>query len=184
MRTVSGALVASALIAVATLGVRADDRNTTFQIRATMIGDNEVPPIATDAKGRLNATVNTEAKTITFELTYSGLEGGDTPLFSHIHFGPPFVNGGVMVFFCDNSAVPKSPYRCPSDSTGPATVKGVITGADVQNLPAQGINGGADEFDDVVTAIRKGLSYANLHTPKFPGGEIRGKVNVRGGEDH
>jgi len=183
MRTVSGALVATALIAVAAVGVRGDDEKTTFQIRATMIGDNEVPPIATDAKARFHATVDTKAQTITFELTYSGLEGGNTTQ-SHIHFAPPRVNGGVMVWFCDSVTKPPMPPKAqPCPTGGQGTITGTITGADVQNLAAQGITGGAGEVDDVVTAIRKGLSYANLHTGSFPGGEIRGLVEVREDED-
>jgi hypothetical protein len=173
-RTISGALVATVLIAVATLGVKADNQDTTFQIRATLSGDNEVPPIATAGKARLRATLDMKAQQITFELTYSGLEGGDPPLFAHIHFGQSAVNGGVMVFLCGGGGKP----ACPAPNGVPVTVTGTITAAGVIGPAAQSINPG--EFDDVATAILNGVSYANIHTTKYPGGEIRGKVNVRG----
>jgi hypothetical protein len=181
-RTVSGALVATALIAGATLGVRADDKKTTFQLSATLIGYNEVPPIATAGKGRLRATLDTVAQQITFELTYSGLEGGDPPLFAHIHFGQPAVNGGVMVFFCGGGGKP----ACPASKGAPVTVTGTIAATDVVGPAVQGINPSTpadNEFDDVAAAILSGTSYANIHTTKYPAGEIRGPVKVREGED-
>ena len=187
-RTVSGALVATALIAVATLGVRADDDKTTFQLSATLIGNNETPSIATAGKGHLRATLDTAAQQITFKLTYSDLEGeqGKPPLFAHIHFGQPGVSGGVMVFFCGGGGKPP----CPSSSGGPVTITGTITPDGCPPLPscvvgpaAQGINPSPDEFDDVVAAILSGTSYANIHTTKYPAGEIRGQVKVRGKED-
>ena len=43
----------------------------------------------------------------------------------------------------------------------------------------QGIAAG--EFDELVRAIRAGVTYANVHSEKFPGGEIRGQIE--GGDD-
>ena len=46
---------------------------------------------------------------------------------------------------------------------------------------AQGIDPApAGQFADVVRAIRTGNAYANIHTAKFGGGEIRGQVFVVG----
>jgi hypothetical protein len=38
----------------------------------------------------------------------------------------------------------------------------------------QGIAAG--EFAELLTAIRSGVSYANVHSAKFPSGEIRGQI--------
>ena len=37
------------------------------------------------------------------------------------------------------------------------------------------------DLDSALEAVRTGLSYANMHTTNFPGGEIRGNVKRGGG---
>jgi len=34
----------------------------------------------------------------------------------------------------------------------------------------------AGEFDEFIAAMRAGVTYANVHTSQFPGGEIRGQI--------
>ena len=46
---------------------------------------------------------------------------------------------------------------------------------------AQGIAPG--EFDELVDAIRAGVSYANVHSTTYPMGEIRAQLRVREGDD-
>ena len=58
------------------------------------------------------------------------------------------------------------------------TVEGVIDMPDVIGPAAQGIAAG--ELREVIRALRKGYVYANVHTTKYPGGEIRGQVAHRG----
>lgn len=67
-------------------------------------------------------------------------------------------------------------------------MKGSLTRFNLVGPAAQGIAGGATggtaaEFAEIITAIRAGLTYANVHTNKFPGGEIRGQIKVRGRHD-
>src|SRR2546421_727237 len=39
-----------------------------------------------------------------------------------------------------------------------------------------------DDFASLVKAIRSGVTYANVHSPKFPSGEIRGQIDGRLGQ--
>lgn len=113
---------------------------------------------------------------ITFQLDYADLSG--PPLFAHIHAGQKSVNGGVAVFFCGGGG--KS--ACPSSPSG--SVSGTITAADVIGPIAQGYDTG--DLAAVERAIKAGVAYANMHTSKHPGGEIRGQIK-RGhgeGDDH
>ena len=36
--------------------------------------------------------------------------------------------------------------------------------------------GTVDEFDELVAPLRDGVTYANVHSSKFPGGAIRGQI--------
>jgi CHRD domain-containing protein len=136
-----------------------------------MIGYQEVPGVSSNASGNFTAEIDDDAQQINFELTYTGLSG--PAAFAHIHFGMRSANGGVAVFFCGGGGKP----ICPPGTTDQATVTGTIVPADVIGPATQGIAAG--EFDELVQAIRAGMTYANVHTTAFPGGEIRGQVNDR-----
>src|SRR5438093_10295681 len=130
---------------------------------ATLLGDNEVPPINTDGKAAFHMEV---ANSITFSLTFSGLS---SPLsVAHLHFAPTKVAGGVMIFLCGGGGQP----TCPAVTSG--TISGTIAAANVTGPTTQGIAAG--DLDSALEAVRTGLAYANMHTVNFPGGEIRGQV--------
>ena len=131
---------------------------------AKLIGDNEVPPINTAGAATFRMEVGS---TITFSITFSGLS---TNLFvAHLHFAPTKVSGGVMIFLCGGGNQP----ACPAATSG--TITGTITAQNVTGPTAQGINAG--DLTSALEAVRDGEAYANMHTTKFPGGEIRGQVH-------
>ncbi len=137
---------------------------------ARLLGDNEVPPNNTAGTASFTMKVGT---TITFTLTYANLS---TPLMlSHLHFAPTKVAGGVMIFLCGGGNQP----ACPSATSG--TITGTITAANVTGPTAQGIDPG--DLTSALKAVDEGISYCNMHTTKFPGGEIRGQVVRGGGHD-
>jgi hypothetical protein len=141
-------------------------RADTEVFSASLLGDNEVPPNNTDGKAEFRMEIGT---TITFSLTFSGLS---TPLLvSHLHFAPTKVGGGVMIFLCGGGNQP----MCPAGPSG--TITGTITAANVTGPVPQGINAG--DLTAALEAVRDGNSYANMHTTKFPAGEIRGQVHRR-----
>ena len=139
---------------------------------AKLQGDNETPTISTSGNGTFKATANTLNGTIEYEVSYSDLQGTLTQ--AHIHIGQQHTAGGVVLFFCTNLAPPANvpaPQPCPPS---PATVKGVLTAADVIPVVGQGI--GAGEIDEIIANIKNGNAYANVHTNLFPAGEIRGQI--------
>ena len=140
----------------------------TERFSASLAGANEVPPINSAGTAAFEMTIS---DTITFSLTFSGLSSN--LVVSHLHFAPTKVAGGVMIFLCGGGNQP----ACPAATSG--TITGTITAANVTGPSAQGITAG--DLTSALEAVRDGLSYANMHTTTFPGGEIRGNVKRGGG---
>jgi hypothetical protein len=143
-----------------------------------MSGYLEAPPVSSVAEGDFRATIDDEADEIDFTLTYSGLEAPVAQ--AHIHFGQRSVSGGISAWLCEGT------IQSPSASTPPCpgqggTVSGTITPLEVIGPAGQGIAPG--EFEELVAAIRAGRTYANVHSSKFPPGEIRGQLNDRDQRD-
>jgi len=134
---------------------------------AVLSGHNEVPAIHTGGMGKLTLTVNND-NTISFELTYANLSSAAQ--MAHVHFAQPNVNGGISFYFC-GGAKP----ACPAGNTStPATVSGTVTAADVQAITAQNMPQG--DIGAIISEIKAGFAYANVHTANFGGGEIRGQL--------
>ena len=80
------------------------------------------------------------------------------------------------MFLCSNLGNgPAGTQPCPA---GPATVTGTLTAADVVGPAAQGIAAG--EFEELLRAIRARVTYVNVHSSKFPAGEIRSQLRAHG----
>jgi hypothetical protein len=152
----------------------------TTNARARLFGTAENPTLSTTGRGLLDVVIDETAQTITYELTYNNLEGvGTTPYVTdgvvtaaHIHLGAVAVNGGVSAFLCGGGDKP----ACPTPS---GMVSGVIDLADIVGPGSQGINDDeATRFAELVRAIKQGVTYANVHTTRWPSGEIRGQLRV------
>lgn len=58
------------------------------------------------------------------------------------------------------------------------SISGTITASNVVAVTSQGVSAG--EFSAVVSALRRGLAYVNVHTSTSPGGEIRSQLGHSG----
>lgn len=147
--------------------------------RAELVGLNEVPAVSSVANGGFRARLTPDGTALAYELSYTGLEGNVAQ--AHIHFGQGSVNGGIAVWLCSNLASPPTPAGVQSCPASPARITGLITSAEVVGPGAQGIAAG--EFAELVAALRNGVAYANVHSSKFPGGEVRSQVRFGRGRD-
>ena len=148
------------VLALAAPVVMGDSRN---KFEATLNGYMEVPSISTTARGSFKLEI--KSSSLTYRLSFRDLSA--PPLFAHIHFARPDVNGGVAAFLCGGGGKP----ACPASGT----ISGTIVPADVVGPTDQGIAAG--EFAELVRAIRNGATYANVHSENFRGGEIRGNIH-------
>lgn len=162
-------LVALALAVYSVTGVVAGSEKS--RLKASLDGFEETPAVSSTGQGTFEARIDGDA--ISYTLTYADLEG-TTTLFAHIHLGQRGVAGGVAAFLCGGGGKP----ACPTTS---GTVTGTIAMADVIGPAGQGLAPG--EFAELVRAIRAGVTYANVHTNKHPGGEIRGQINDKNQRD-
>jgi CHRD domain len=162
--------VVAALLLVLGAGSYAVAGDGRKNIDENLIGYEEVPSISTTGNGRFTARISNDASTIDYTLSYRALEGDVQQ--AHIHFGQRAVAGGISVFLCTNLGNgPSGTQPCPSP---PATISGTIRASDVIGPSGQGIEPGA--FAELVAAIRAGYTYANVHSSKWPGGEIRAQL--------
>jgi hypothetical protein len=134
------------------------------EFEASLSGSEEVPAVSTPASG--NATVSIQGSAIVYRVEVANLENA---VVSHIHVAPAGENGDVRLNLC---GVPADSPDCSTETTG-VLVEG-------SNGTTQGIT-----FDSLVSAIRAGNAYVNVHTSdgtleqgpgNFPGGEIRGQL--------
>lgn len=147
-------------------------------VRETLTGYEEVPAVSSTGTGAFEARISRFADEIQYRLSYDALEG--QVLQSHIHLGQRDVNGGISVFLCSNLGNgPAGTQACPPP---PATITGTIEPEDVIGPSGQGIAPG--EFDELVDAIRAGVTYVNVHSDKHQGGEIRAQLEGNRGRDH
>jgi hypothetical protein len=171
------AVAVAVMGAMAVAGTAAVAGGGSKQFRASLDGYQEVPVVSTTGNGQFRATVTQTGDGFAYRLSYAALEGN--VLQAHIHLGQRAVNGGISVFLCSNLGNgPAGTQACPPP---PATVTGTISAGDVIGPAGQGIAPG--ELAELLRAMRAGVTYANVHSSLFPGGEIRGQIRAGGGHD-
>ena len=147
-------------------------------IKERLTGFKEFPTISTTGGGEFRARISRDDSQIWWELSYADLEGDIQQ--AHIHFGPrnTAISGNISVFLCTNLGNgPTGTQLCP---VPPATISGVITDDSVLGPAAQGIDPSA--LSEFIDAIRAGKTYVNVHSTKWPAGEIRSQIDENG--DH
>src|SRR5882724_3170858 len=164
-------MVMAGLLATATVA-KAD------QIRALLTGYEETPAaVSTVARGLFIATIDPDGDAINYSLTFNALQAAVTQ--SHIHVGQLSITGSIVIFLCQTSTNPDPTGlapQCPQQGTvtGKITAANVIAGSQAPQQLAAG------DLAAVITAIRAGATYANVHTNLSPGGEIRGQIRTVG----
>jgi hypothetical protein len=177
-RKISGMLLAGGVASLSSAGfAQAQEfaaRLTGFEELGGL--NAETGAILSNGKGTLSLDV--DKSQITYTLTYSGLSAPATQ--SHIHLGKLHVPGGIMVFFCTNLG--NGPAGTPACPASGGTVTGTWTAASVVGPTAQNVTPG--DFSAIISALNSNTAYANIHTTKFPAGEIRGQVRRGDREDN
>ena len=132
--------------------------NVQTRFRAHLTGNQEVPPVATDAEGRVSFSLNNAGTELTYKLQVRHIDG---VFGAHIHTGAVGANGPVLVTLCGGPGVAPA---CGGPD-GVLHVQGTITQ----------MNDG-QPLSVLLAAMRSGDTYVNIHTPASPSGEVRGQI--------
>jgi len=121
-------------------------RAETIILKAELKAPNETPPNESKGVGLLTATYDTSSKVLSWQGTHSGLTGDATS--AHFH-GPAEAGryAGVAIWISTKGT------PLPPSFDGQAT----LTDAQAADMTA-------------------GRWYVNIHTARYPGGEIRGQL--------
>jgi hypothetical protein len=170
------ALLAAVIVVLGVSSAIADSGKKNLK-SGDLTGLEENPDVSTVAGGSFEVTLDDDARTLSYELSYAGLEG--TVLQAHIHFGKRAINGGITLFLCGTATNPGPAGTpvCPQSGS----VSRTVTAADILAPGTQGIEAG--NYEELAAALRSGHAYANVHSTKWPGGEIRAQINDQDEDD-
>lgn len=143
------------IVLFASLGIAAGGRN----FKAELSGGNVVPPVKTKAKGEATFMLSKDGKSMTYKLTVKDIEDVTA---AHIHQGRQGKNGPPVAMLY---AGPKKAGKF-SGTLSEGTVTGKSLMSSLKGKP----------FGSLVKMIESGDAYVNVHTDKYPDGEIRGQI--------
>jgi CHRD domain len=143
-----------------TVVVYAGMANADELFKATLTGDQEVPPVTTDTTGKAFFRLNKAETEIEIQLD---VNDGERITQSHIHCASVGVNGPVVVFLAGlHAAGLDVDGKWVSNATIKDTsIVNTACGATVLALAAE---------------MRNGNTYANVHSVDHPGGVVRGQI--------
>ena len=137
----------------------------------TLSGANEVPAVASPGTGTATVTINGNFMTVS--INFTGLSGNTTA--SHIHCCAP-VGTNAMVA----TTTPTFPGFPSGVQSGTYLQTFDLTLASSYNPAFITAHGGtvAQAQADLIAGLLAGQAYLNIHTNLFPGGEIRGQLQL------
>ena len=169
MKKIAMVALAGLVVAAATVLAASDART----IRLRLTGFKEVPVISTTGQGRFFLSINEDHTELQYVLSYEKMEGTVTQ--AHIHLGPEQNTGAISVWLCTNLGNAPADVTVQACPAAPGEITGVIRADDVSSsATAQGVT--TDELKEFLAMMSHNKTYVNVHSTKFPGGEIRSQI--------
>jgi hypothetical protein len=148
-----------ALVLMAMLPALGTGAEKTHTYKAGLTGHAVVPKVTTTAKGMATFETAMGGKELKYKLTVDGI---DNVTAAHIHIAKKGKNGPPVAGLF---AGPKKEGKF-SGTLG----EGTITDKDLVGPMA------GKTIKDLVKALHSGELYVNVHTDKYPDGELRGQI--------
>lgn len=165
--------LAAAVATVLMLVVAPAARASVITFHVDLNGASETPAVVTPGTGTGTVIVDTGASTMAVSLVFSGLLGTSTA--SHIHCcNLPTVTSPVATQVPTFAAFPLGVTSGSYANTFDMTLASSYNPTFITN------NGGttASAFSALLAGMLSGRAYWNVHSNRFPGGEIRGALQV------
>jgi hypothetical protein len=128
---------------------------------AILEGDEEVPPVDSDAQGAAIFRTSNDGTELNYTLIVANIEDVTA---AHIHLAPRGENGDIVAFLFD----PEEPTE---GRTNGVLAEGTITSEDLIG-PLEG-----SMLSELIDEMEAGNTYVNVHTVEHPSGEIRGQIS-------
>jgi len=133
---------------------------------AHLSGASEVPATGSAGVGQATFHLSRDGSTVTYRLLIANIEN---TIMAHIHLAATGANGPIVVWL--RPTAPPPPAAVPGRFDG-VYATGTFTADDLVGLLA------GESLSALLAAMRDGNTYVNVHTTRFPGGEIRGQIRV------
>jgi hypothetical protein len=127
--------------------------------KAMLSGSESVPAVVTMAKGDATFTVIKDEEALSYYVTVADIENVTA---AHIHLGKKGENGAPVALITNEKKDGKFSGTLAEGTITKKDLMGSMTGKSVE---------------DLIKQIKKGNAYINVHTDKYPNGEIRGQIN-------
>ncbi|MFO1351582.1 MAG: CHRD domain-containing protein [Gammaproteobacteria bacterium] len=143
-----------------------NNRDDGPEFRARMSGDEEVPPIETDTRGRFQIEFKRDFTTAEFQLR---IDDGRRVTQAHIHCAPQGTNGPIVAFLAG--------FHEKGWDVDGKWVRATLTDANIIAPAAGGpCPNTIANLSDLAKAMADGHAYVNAHTIANPTGEVRGQI--------
>jgi hypothetical protein len=179
LKEMSRSAIIAAAMTIAALSSAAEAATLTF--RATLSGANETPPVASPGTGTAEIVYDEVAKTLAFNVAFSGLVADTTVVHVHCCTATPGV--GTAGAATTTPTLVGFPVGVRA-----GTFNGVLdlTLASSFGAAFLSANGGSISAAaaSLLTGMQEGTSYFNIHSEKFVAGEISGFIDLVKGPDN
>jgi hypothetical protein len=151
-------------LALAAFGCDSATEDTEL-LQTTLAGSNEVPPNGSGASGACGLQIDGARVLYSVET-----HGVNNIIGAHIHVAGSGVNGPIRVVFIPSL---DSPTVILPAGQAIASNEGILASGSFGAADVRGIT-----YEQLLNEIRNGNTYCNVHTTRFPGGEVRGQFQV------
>ena len=122
-------------------------------------------PVNTSAKGNATFELSDDGTNLHYKIMVEKIEN---VTMAHIHLAPAGVDGPVVAWLYP---------KVPPAVLIPGRFDGLLVEGNITSINLSGLLAG-QPLNALLEAMMKGNAYVNVHTNKYPGGEIRGQIIV------